>query len=192
MRDLIYYIATSLDGFIAREDGSFAEFPWDDEFGGHLLETFPETFPTHLRQGPVDRSGNAEFDAVVMGRHTYEVGLQAGITSPYSTLDQFVVSRTLETSPDPAVELISADPVNRIRELKQSPGGSIWLLGGGSLASTLFGASLIDRLIVKLNPIVLGSGIPLFREPIAQPNLSLTHSRTFSSGHVWLEYEVRG
>ena len=42
MRDLVYYIATTLDGFIAREDGSFADFPWDDEFGADLLSAFPE------------------------------------------------------------------------------------------------------------------------------------------------------
>ena len=190
MRHLIYYIAASLDGFIAREDGSFSEFPWDEEFGRHLLDTFPETFPTHLRQGPVDRSSNREFDAVVMGRNTYEVGLRAGLTSPYSTLDQFVVSRTLEVSPDPAVEVISTDPVKRISSLKQSTGGSIWLCGGGHLASTLVGGGLIDRLIVKLNPIVLGSGIPLFRDPIDQPQLVLTDSRAFPSGHVWLEYDA--
>lgn len=41
MRELIYYVAASLDGFIARKDGSFGGFPWDDTFGAHLLKTFP-------------------------------------------------------------------------------------------------------------------------------------------------------
>ena len=82
MRDLVYYIATSLDGFIAREDGSLGDFPWDPDFGAHILATFPETFPAHLRPGEVHRSGNKRFDAVLMGRKTYEVGLREGITSP--------------------------------------------------------------------------------------------------------------
>jgi len=190
MRDLIYYIATSLDGFIAREDGSFADFPWDNEFGSHLIETFPETFPTHLREGPVDRASNREFDAVVMGRKTYEVGLREGITSPYATLDQYVVSRSMDESPDAAITLISEDPAGRIQELKASAGGSIWLCGGGQLASSLFQKGLVDRLIVKLNPIVLGSGIPMLGESTEDPRLTLTDSRAFPSGHLWLEYDV--
>ena len=47
MRRVTYYVAASVDGFIAHPDGSFGGFPWDDEFGAALLELFPETFPAH-------------------------------------------------------------------------------------------------------------------------------------------------
>jgi len=190
MRDLVYYVATSLDGFIAREDGSFAEFPWDAEFGAHILATFPETFPAHLRPGKVDRSGNKRFDAVLMGRKTYEVGLREGITSPYPTLDQFVFSRSLNTSPDDAVQLVADDPAKVVAGLKEGEGGAIWICGGGQLATALFEADLVDELIVKLNPIVLGSGIPLLHGPQPRRHLMLSRIRHFPSGHVWLEYEV--
>ena len=191
MRDLVYYIATTLDGFIAREDGSFADFPWDAEFGAHILATFPETFPAHLRPGEVDRSGNKRFDAVLMGRKTYEVGLREGITSPYPTLDQFVFSRSMTASPDRSVRLVPDDPARFVAGLKGGSGGAIWICGGGQLATALFEADLIDELIVKLNPIVFGSGISLFNGPQPTRRLTLSRTRHFPSGHVWLEYRVR-
>ncbi|MBN8564978.1 MAG: hypothetical protein J0L70_31185 [Leptolyngbya sp. UWPOB_LEPTO1] len=62
-----------------------------------------------------------------MGRRTYEVGLKEGITSPYPHLKQYVVSRSLKESPDPAVELVSSDEIALIQMLKQHSGKDIWL-----------------------------------------------------------------
>jgi dihydrofolate reductase len=87
MRKLIYFVASTLDGFIARGDGSFADFPWSEDYLAALLEAFPETFPARFRPGAPTRTGNRLFDAVLMGRKTYEVGLAEGIASPYPTLD---------------------------------------------------------------------------------------------------------
>lgn len=189
MRELVYYVATTLDGFIAREDGSFDDFPWDDAFGEFLLETFPETLPAILR-GEATRDDNICFDAVLMGRKTYEVGVKLDVRCPYPTLDQYVVSRTMTERPDERVEVISGDVVQRVRELKAQDGKDVWLCGGGRLASVLHGAGLIDRLIVKLNPIVFGSGIPLFAEAHETASLELTGTRTFDSGHVVLWYRI--
>ena len=189
MRDLVYYVATTLDGYIAREDGSFDDFPWDDDFGSYLLETFPETFPAVLR-GEVGRQDNRCFDAVVMGRKTYRVGVKLDITNPYPTLDQYVVSTSMAETPHEDVHLISGDAVGAVRALKEQDGKDIWLCGGGGLASTLHSAGLIDRLIVKLNPIVFGSGIPLFAAEHDTASLELTDSRTFDSGHVVLWYRI--
>lgn len=58
MRPVVYFVATTLDGFIAREDGSFDAFPWDDEYGAELFASFPETIPVHIRGDGHDRSGN--------------------------------------------------------------------------------------------------------------------------------------
>ncbi len=190
MRDLIYYIASSIDGFIAEEDGSFARFPWDDTFGADIVETFPETIPTHLREVLGAQGPNRWFDAVLMGRNTYEVGLQAGITNPYATLKSYVFSQTMSESPDDAVTLVSGDAVAVVRGLKQEPGKAIWLCGGGALAATLFEAQLIDRIILKLNPILLGAGIPLFAGGVQPTNLALTQSKVYPSGHVRLHYRV--
>lgn len=190
MRTLTYYIATTLDGFIAREDGSFGEFPWDDEFGAHILEQYPETFPAHLRGDGYTKDDNRVFDVVLMGRSTYEVGLDAGVTCPYPTLDQYVFSRSMSESPDPAVTLVRDGATDLVRDLKEQDGRGIWLCGGAALASALMDAALIDRLVVKLNPVVFGSGIPLFSRPVRGTEVTLEGHRAFASGHVILEYGI--
>lgn len=190
MRDLIYYVATTLDGFIAHEDGTFNGFPWDDQFGADLFANFPETFPAHLRDDNGKRSGNKWFDVVLMGRKTYEVGLQEGVTNPYPTLNQYVFSRTLRESPDEQVRLIKEKAVQTVQSLKQKSGKAIWLCGGSDLASTFLEADLIDKFIVKMNPVVFGSGIPLFSKDIKQTALKLTDSKVYKSGHMLLYYQI--
>lgn len=191
MRDVIYYIASTLDGFIAHEDGSFDGFPWDEHYGAALLASFPETFPAHLRDVDAPPVANKWFDTVLMGRKTYEVGLREGITNPYPTLKQYVFSRTMEQSPDEHVVLISDKAAEVVRTLKHEPGNAIWLCGGADLAATLFAETLIDKLFVKLNPVVFGSGIRLFGKQIKPTALSLTSSRVFDSGHMLLHYTVK-
>ena len=191
MQELVYYVAITLDGFIAREDGSFDDFPWDDDFIAALTSLYPETMPAPMRPGAT-RDQNRHFDSVLMGRRTYEVGLNQGLTSPYPTLDQFVFSRTMEESPDPAVTLVSSQAVHFVRELKESVGTGVWLCGGGELASELFAADLVDRLILKVNPVVFGVGIPMFTRKLSPATFDLVSHRTFDSGHLLLEYSIDG
>lgn len=191
MRELIYYVASTLDGFIARENGSFEDFPWDDQYGADLLASFPETFPARFRGAESTPRENQVFDTVLMGRKTYEVGLRDGVTSPYPTLKQYLFSRTMEQSPDAEVTLVSGNAVEVVRALKQEPGMAIWLCGGAELAGTLFQAGLVDRLIVKLNPVVFGSGIPLLGRGIEPVRLELTESQVYRSGHILIWYSVQ-
>ena len=123
---------------------------------------------------------------------TYEVGLEEGITDPYPTLEQFVFSRTLQARPEANVTLVRKDAVEVVRSLKRRSGKAIWLCGGAELATTIFAAGLMDQLIVKLNPVLFGSGIPLLRREIEPAKLELTDSKVFSSGHVLLYYSVQG
>lgn len=192
MRKLVYYVASSLDGFIAHDDGSFSGFPWDPDYGAALLKRFPETFPVHHRPPASLAQGNRRFDTVLMGRKTYEVGLREGVRSPYPTLGQYLVSRSLRASPDEAVRLVREDAIGVVGELKQEPGKGIWLCGGSELATALFGAGLVDELIVKLNPVVFGSGIPLLGMHGGPTPLRLSESEVFPSGHAVLHYEVAG
>lgn len=187
MRPLVYFVATSLDGFIAEEDGSFDGFPWDDDYGAELFAEFPETIPAHIR-GAAPRSANRWFDAVVMGRATYEVGLPMGLTSPYPTLDQYVFSTTLEESPSPDVTVVSGGATDFVSRLKTEPGKSIWLCGGAKLAGALLSAGLVDEVIAKVNPVVFGRGIPLFGGVSGPRRLSLTDTKVFPSGHLRLHY----
>lgn len=190
MRKLIYYVATTLDGYIANEDGSFEGFSWDDNFMADLLAEFPETIPAHLKERSSSQDQNKVFDTVLMGRKTYEVALQQGITNPYPALDQYVFSRKMEMSPDENSTLISENAINTVQSLKNKPGKAIWLCGGAELAVTFLKADLIDQFIIKLNPVIFGTGIPLFAGRVQPKDVTLTGSKAYKSGHMMLYYSA--
>jgi len=180
MRNLTYYIAVSADGYIAREDGSLDFFPMAGEHLPYIATEYPETIPEHLRATFGVQSGNRHFDTVVMGRRTYEVGSAVGFTNPYPHLRQYVVSRSMPASPDPGVRLVSEPPADLVRRLKKESGLDIWLCGGACLAGALYDE--IDELILKVNPVLIGAGLPLFRGARGPMTLTLTDHRVFDGG----------
>jgi dihydrofolate reductase len=189
MRKLVYYAAVTIDGFIAGPGGEFDFFPIEPDVSEAMNAELPETVPTAFReQAGVAGRPNRRFDAVVMGRGTYDPAFKEGITSPYAHLKQYVFSRGLSAT-DPEVEIVSADPVEYVRELKRQEGEDIWLCGGGNLAAQLVGE--IDELILKRNPIVLGDGIRLFDGPFEANRFALTETRPFESGVVVMRYARR-
>jgi dihydrofolate reductase len=190
MRKLVYYVACTVDRYIAREDGSFDCFLSEGDHLADLFTEFPETLPVHLREALGVTAENRWFDTVLMGRNTYEVGLPFGVTSPYSHMRQYVFSRSMKESLDNGVELVSGDPVALVKDLKQEDGLDIWLCGGGALAGTLY--SEIDELILKVNPVVIGSGIPLFAGAVAEPApVELVSSRIYDNGFMRVHYRKR-
>lgn len=172
MADLTYYVAATLDGFIAHEDGSFDGFEWDDEVVSDFFADLEK------------------FGTVLMGRKTYEVGLKEGKTSPYPSMRQVVFSQTMEESPDEAVELVREDMVEFVRSVKSQEDAPIWLCGGADVASTLMDAGLVDHMTVKLNPVVFGSGISLFSDTTEQAALELKETKVYDCGIVLLRYDV--
>lgn len=189
MRKLTYLIASTVDGFIAREDGSFDFFPMTGEHIPYIVAEYPETIPGHLRDQLGVRAVGKHFDTVLMGRKTYEAGTAIGVTSPYAHLQQYVVSRTMTASPSPDVQFISSDPMDLVRDLKRKDGLGIWLCGGARLAGALYEA--IDELIIKINPVVLGAGIGLFEGVKIPKRLELVDHRTFAGGVSIHRYVVK-
>ena len=95
MRRLTYYIASTIDGFIAGPDGEFDFFPFEGDVAAAILAEYPETIPIQAREAlGLTGVANKHFDRVLMGRGTYEPALAIGITSPYPQLKQYVFSRT--------------------------------------------------------------------------------------------------
>lgn len=172
MPALVYHVATTLDGFLAREDGSFDFFPTE---GDHIADYVASL---------------SSYGAVLMGRRTYEVGLRMGVTDPYPHLTTYVVSRTMKASPDGRVSLVRDDVAGFVRQLKEQPGQDLYLCGGGLLASTLFAAGLIDEVRLKVNPVLLGAGIQLAPGLGALLPLRLRSTRVYGSGVVLLSYGV--
>ncbi|MEV0126748.1 dihydrofolate reductase family protein [Streptomyces sp. NPDC050703] len=197
MRKLVYFIAVSLDGFIAGPDGSDPTgpdgfWPVGQDYVEHLAETYPETLPAPAREALGITAEGTHFDTVLEGRRTYMIGVTAGLPNAYPHLRHLVFSRTLTESPDPGVELVASDPVEKVRELKREDGENgkdIWLCGGGELAGVL--RDEIDRLVVKVGPLTLGSGTPLFsRETPFEPvHYERTDAVLLDSGTVFLTYD---
>ncbi|GAB7189936.1 dihydrofolate reductase family protein [Kineococcus sp. NUM-3379] len=186
MRELTYYVGVTVDGYIAGPDGDTGFFPLAPDVLDFIRAEFPETLPTHVRAQLGVTATGSRFDTVVMGRGTYQPGLDAGYPSPYGHLRQYVLSRSLPGPADPAVEVVAADPVGLVRRLKAEAGGGVWLAGGGALASQLLDE--IDELVLKRYPVLAGAGIPVLGGRPAPRALSVTGERTFRDGTVVTTY----
>ncbi|WP_238010713.1 dihydrofolate reductase family protein [Dactylosporangium sp. AC04546] len=179
MRSLTYFVASTIDGFIADPGGGYDWFGFDPELVAFLRERYPETLPTHVRAAlGFDDAANAAFDTVVMGSGTYRPALDAGIRDPYAHLRTHVVSRSLQGA--------ERDPVALVRRLKAEDGLGIWLAGGGELAGAL--RDEIDELVVKLNPVLAGDGVPLLRGKFAADRFTLASAEPLGNGVVVLHY----
>lgn len=186
MRRLVYLVAVTLDGFIAGPDGgdpSGSDFlPVTPDLVEHLVGSWPETLPGPARDAMGISGPGLSFDTVVEGRASYDIGLAAGLTDAYPHLRHLVVSRSLAHRSDLPVEVVAGDPIDRVRELKAEDGQDIWLVGGGTLAHALLPE--IDRLVLKVNPSVIGDGVRLFSGPF-------THARFEHVDQVDLPSGVR-
>ena len=149
------------------------------------LSDFADALPAHVLAALGMQPPGHRFDTVIQGRASYDVARAAGIERPYAHLSEFVATRS-ETAPPDGV-MFTADALATVRELKRREGLAIYLCGGGNLAGELLPE--IDRLILKRNPVVLGSGIRLFGTTGATiQRFRLVGSRAFESGVVIEEY----
>lgn len=190
MRKLVYLVASTIDGFIAepsRADPSGTVFRLSGDHAEPLMHEYPEMVPTHLRSVVgVAEMENRHFDTVVEGRVSYMGGVAQGVPNAYRHLRHYVFSSTLTGAADPEIQL-SGHPVAKIRELKaEQSSKDIWLCGGGALAGTL--RDEIDEVHLKLNPVSIGSGAPLFDGDFRIDRYTVVSTRVFDSGVVLLRY----
>jgi dihydrofolate reductase len=179
MRTVTYGAACSLDGFIAAADGGI---DWL-----HFSRDVQDIMATYW----------ATVDTILMGRKTWDVSVAMG-GGPVKSRKRakgpatYVFSRTLTRDPAPGVQLVSSDAGAFVRELKAGPGRGICLLGGGELAQALLEAGVVDEVGLNIHPILLGAGVPLFRDAGRRVPLELVESRTIDGGCVYSMYRVRG
>lgn len=177
MAKLVYHIAITLDNFIADLKGDAGPSIFSHE-GDHVPD-----FISDIQQ----------YDAVLMGRKTYEYGFQFGLKpgepSPYK-LKHYIFSNSMQFESSDEVELIKNDTVGFIRNLKMKENGKLWLCGGGELAGSLIKHKLIDQLVLKVNPLIIGLGTPLFGSVKPRLNLELIDAKQYSNGIIKSTYNI--
>lgn len=188
MRNLIYLVAVSADGFIADADGGTDGFPLEPAALSAIFERYPETCPAHLRASLGIAGAPQRFDTVLMGARTHQPALDAGLTSAYPHLRQYVVTHRTDLPADPTVTVVDSDPAGTVARLKEGDGLDIWLCGGADLAGQLL--DQIDEIHLKVNPVLLGEGIPLVRAAGLRP-LRLIGSEPLPGGVVLVRYATR-
>ena len=169
MRQIVAYLAASVDGYIA---GPGDDMGWLPEFDG-------------------DATGFHDFfrdvGAIAMGRRTYEwIGAHASAW-PSGNIPAYVLSGTLTEGREDHVT-ITPGPSDLAATLRDGE-GTAWLVGGGGLFAAFAAAALIDRWIVTVIPVMLGGGVPLLSgRGDAYQRLELAETRTLSGGCVQLHY----
>jgi dihydrofolate reductase len=177
------HMAASLDGFIARRDGSVDWLETSDEFpGGETMDPgFVEAFLNTI-------------DCYVMGSRTYETALSfeaKGLGWPYGDKPTFVLThRDLPRARD-TVEFYEGDIARFVNERLRHTFHSIWFIGGGALSAECLRLELADEIRYSILPILIGDGIAFFEKFDRDIALHLTEVKAYRSGMVELRYDVR-
>ena len=171
-RQLILYIAMSIDGFIAKDEDnidflSIVEVPGEDY--GYM--EFQE-----------------EIDTVIWGRKTYDKILTLDVDFTHPDKKCYVLSKTKSGSNE-HVTFYNGEIKDLIITLKQQQGKNIYCDGGGEIVFELLKHALIDKMIISIVPHLVGSGVRLFKDNRPEQNLKLTNCLTFKSGLVQLWYD---
>lgn len=175
------YIATTLDGFIARENGELDWLPGSD--GGADADSENEDFGFDTFMDSVD--------VLVMGRITYEFVLLSGHW-PYGNKRVIVLSRNLHKVSDDVLsttELKSCSPDELYAELQNSGARHLYIDGGKTIQGFL-NSGLIDEMIITKVPVLIGKGIPLFGALHKDKKLRHIETQCYKNGFVQSKYEV--
>jgi len=176
MRKIVYYVATSIDGFIAGPNNSIEGFIHE---GKGVEKYFDEL---------------KDFDTVIMGRNTYEFGYNFGLKPgqpAYLGMKHYIFSDRLEfEEKHDSVEVVKRN-VSFVQKLKQEKGGDIYLCGGGQFSGWMLENELIDIVKIKLNPLILNKGVPLFGDATKSYNLELLETNLYDKGLQIITYRIR-
>ena len=177
------HMAASLDGFIARRDGSVDWLETSDTFEGGATMT-PEFVAEFLET----------IDCYVMGSRTYEtaLGFEAkGLGWSYGDTPTFVLThRELRKTRD-TVEFYAGDLARLVDDRLKPRFRSIWIVGGGVVSAECLRLRLADELRYSIVPVVIGDGISFFQGLDTDVPLHLLEATPYKNGMVELRYEVR-
>lgn len=191
MRKIVSFMHVSLDGFVASTDEGMASLGWislSDDLFAYVDQRIQQT------------------DTALYGRVTYQMMESYWPTATeqpnasthdqahsrwYKAARKIVLSKTLLEKNNPDTKIISSHLSDEISKLKQSAGSDIPVFGSPGATHALMAENLIDEYWLFINPILLGQGIPLFKNIKDRTALTLVKSKLFDSGVLFLHYEVK-
>ena len=176
MPKIVYYVATSLDGFISGPNNDNSRFA----SGGDGVEKYLEDLKV--------------FSTVIMGRKTYEYGYAFGLKPgqpAYPHMQHHIFSKGLKFDTQHEQVHTESPSIQRVKEIRDNSPTDVYLCGGGDFAGWLLDHDLIDVLKLKINPIVLGEGIRLFGNSTTQATFDLSNSQRFENGMHIITYTKR-
>src|SRR5215469_13905642 len=170
MRSIILSLGISLDGYIARLDGSVDFLFMPKDFS--MAEFFKRV------------------DTAILGRKTLDDVLKmGGSESSFGSMAAYVFSRSQPLGKRGKLTFVNEAPKQLVARLRKQKGKDIWLMGGGELAREFLKADLVDELHLGVVPVLLGEGIPLFPSCFPQRNFTLLENETYSKGLISLKYK---
>lgn len=167
--ELVYYVAQSLDGYIADQD---EKVDWLDAFGNEEEDFGYNSFYENI-------------DSLVMGSSTYEFIERYG-EWPYPGKPSWVLSGKNREAMDPLIRISDQSPADVLREIRDSGFKRTWLVGGGKLATSFLEIDAITEYIITIIPVLLGSGLPLLAGLDKFHRLTVNKKTVFDSGVVQL------
>jgi dihydrofolate reductase len=186
MRRIVSFVHLSLDGFVASTTGGLDWITINDELFAYVEQRILKT------------------DTALYGRKTFQMMEAYWPTAAdkpdasahdiehsrwYKNAHKLVLSRTLKPGSDPLTKIISSELKDEISRIRQSHGSEILVFGSPGATHSLMAENLIDEYWLFVNPVVLGQGIPLFKNIQQKTALKLYASKVFESGVVSLQYE---
>lgn len=171
MRKVIFGGANSLDNYIAGKDDAIDWIRNSNEVN-EIMQRYWATI-----------------DTIIMGRRTWEIAIKGGGGGGSKGIKSYVCSRTLKKIAGKKVEL-APDAASLVKRLKSEAGKDIIVMGGSEIGKSLFEAGLVDEFGVNIHPVLLGSGVPLFREMDRRIDLELLECKQMKTGCVFLNYRV--
>lgn len=185
MRNVILLAHISLDGFMAGPNGDMSFITMNNEIADHVYPLIDSV------------------DTAVYGRKTFQMmdgywptvadsedasPLERKHARWYLGVDKMVATRTLQAATDPKVRIFKDDIVDQLAAEKRRAGGDIMIFASPTLVHTLAAHDLIDVWRLNVQPVIVGSGLPLFAKVEHRTQLELRSAKTFSSGVIATHY----
>jgi len=174
-RKIIAYLATSADGYIARQDGSVDWLDRPRPRGSYGMPAFFRSV-----------------DTILWGRKTYDQSLTRGGPDPFGwKMKNYVFTHHPPKTPVAGVEFVTKGVSAFCKRLRAQPGKNIWMMGGGGVIASFLDAGEIDEFSIHVIPVMIGEGIPLVAPGRRNVALQLLSTRRYSDGVVHLHYRAR-